>query len=667
MKTITLKKLEIKDFRAKTLSVSFGEYTTISGENGIGKSTIMKAWNWLLSGYTDSYSPMNSALFDDKNILTPDTPTASVKAWIDIDSMEYTIERTATAKFSRKRGTTEYTKDASDQYCFYIDNIETKSNDYKAWIDSNICPNDMMTFLLDGSFLTSMIEDDKNKSRKVLEKIVGEIKEEDFNGDYSLLKEDMKKYSIEQIEERTKREIVPVKDRMQKIPAAIESSMEIIRSLQTTDYDAISKQIDRKKEEIADIDNRILGNGEAIKPILGERNHLLDIINNKTSELYAEKSKYENAKRESEKALSRKIGEISDNNYSIAREYDRTKEKIEKLKTEISYLDKVCSVKKDSYKKEKAELASIKDRVFTDDKCAYCGQELPEEMLEDAKRKFNARKKADIEKCVQNGKLLSESINSIKAEIDGKKKEIKEIEDNLEEPTIIDIKPLVESLDALKEKNKKECFEDTDIYKRLNGEIEELKSKMPELPENDNEALTEAKKSMMKDLEELNMKYGVKAKIGELKGVIEGLKQEQMEHAKKLAHLEGILAKCAEYKQEKADIISYRINGRLKECTIDMWSRQKDGTLVPDIVLKGRNGVRYSSLNFSDRIRTCIDLQSLFMEHYRVRLPIWVDESSCFSSNNFPIMDGYQMVFLFATDSPVLEVNENYQPNLNRE
>ena len=87
MKTITLKKLEIKDFRAKTLSVSFGEYTTISGENGIGKSTIMKAWNWLLSGYTDSYSPMNSALFDDKNILTPDTPTASVKAWIDIDSM----------------------------------------------------------------------------------------------------------------------------------------------------------------------------------------------------------------------------------------------------------------------------------------------------------------------------------------------------------------------------------------------------------------------------------------------------------------------------------------------------------------------------------------------------------------------------------------------------
>ena len=115
MKTIKLKRLEINDFRAKSITIDFKESTSISGENGVGKSTIMKAWNWLLSGYTDSYSPMNSALFDDSKELTPDTPTARVKAVVDIDGMEYTIERTATAKFTRKRGTTEYVKDTSDQ------------------------------------------------------------------------------------------------------------------------------------------------------------------------------------------------------------------------------------------------------------------------------------------------------------------------------------------------------------------------------------------------------------------------------------------------------------------------------------------------------------------------------------------------------------------------
>ena len=665
MKTIKLKRLEINDFRAKSITIDFKESTSISGENGVGKSTIMKAWNWLLSGYTDSYSPMNSALFDDSKELTPDTPTARVKAVVDIDGMEYTIERTATAKFTRKRGTTEYVKDTSDQYNFYIDNIEVKSNDFKQWIENNICQSDMITYVLDGSFLTSMIEEDKKGSRKVLEKIVGEIKEEDFKGDYSILKEDMKKYTIEQIEERTKREIVPIKDRMSKIPALIDTHSTTIAEYSSKDFDGIMKEIEKRKKEIEDIDNKILGNGDAIKPILGERNHLLDLINQKSAELNSERFKFNKANFDAEAELKKELDATKAANNSSVSKYEFAKKLIEQKRVMAECVKENIATVEDAYNQTKKDLTEIKARVFTDDKCAYCGQELPEEMLNEAKEKFNARKKADIDSCVKRGKWIARNKEELESKLASVNEEIEDLVATVgDSPALIDVTEIEGRYNALKEENKGKRFEDTETYSRLVGEIEEFKRNIPEIPENDNASLTEAKKVLMGTIDNLNREYGIKYKIEELKDKIKELKDEERELGISLAVLEGKLAKCAEYKQEKADIISYRINGKLKESTIDMWSKQKDGTLVPDVVLKGKNGVRFSSLNFSDRIRTCIDIQKMFMEHFDVSLPVWVDESSCFSSNNFPVLDG-QVIYLFASESLMIEVSYNNKFNKN--
>lgn len=665
MKTIKLKRLEISDFRAKTFSMSFEDHTSISGENGVGKSTIMKAWNWLLSGYTDSYSPMNSALFDDSKELTPDTPTARVKAVVDIDGMEYTIERTATAKFTRKRGTTEYVKDTSDQYNFYIDNIEVKSNDFKQWIENNICQSDMITYVLDGSFLTSMIDEDKKGSRKVLEKIVGEIKEEDFKGDYSILKEDMKKYTIEQIEERTKREIVPIKDRMSKIPALIDTHSTTIAEYSSKDFDGIMREIEKRKKEIEDIDNKILGNGDAIKPILGERNHLLDLINQKSAELNSERFKFNKANFDAEAELRKELDAAKAANNSSVSKYEFAKKLIEQKRVMVECVKENIATVEDAYNQTKKDLSEIKARVFTDDKCAYCGQELPEDMLNEAKGKFNARKKADINSCVQRGKSIAKQKEELESKLASVNEEIEDLVATVgDSPALIDVTEIEGRYNALKEENKGKRFEDTETYSRLVGEIEEFKRNMPEIPENDNASLTEAKKVLMGTIDNLNREYGIKYKIEELKGKIKELKDEERELGISLAVLEGKLAKCAEYKQEKADIISYRINGKLKESTIDMWSKQKDGTLVPDVVLKGKNGVRFSSLNFSDRIRTYIDIQRMFMEHFGISLPVWVDESSCFSSNNFPIIEG-QVIYLFASESPMIEVSYDNKFNKN--
>lgn len=162
---------------------------------------------------------------------------------------------------------------------------------------------------------------------------------------------------------------------------------------------------------------------------------------------------------------------------------------------------------------------------------------------------------------------------------------------------------------------------------------------------------------IIEDLDSLNRRYGLLERSHRIEAEIESLKEEVSKLAIERAFLENKLDKCKEYRQERADIISSRVNGRLNDCQIDMWSAQKDGSIVPDVVLKGKDGVRYSTTNFSDKIKIGIDLQFLFMEHYDVLLPVFIDEVSVFDSENIPSLD-CQTIYLKASDCKELTVEE---------
>ena len=165
-KTITLKKIELKDWKSLNISAKFNDGVTIvKGKNGIGKTSLQSAWNWLWTGYCNSYTPKNHELFDNKTEITHETPIATVKAWIDIDGIEYTVEKTAQAKFTRVRGTNEYQKSSSDVYTIKIDGIEITTTAFNEWIDANLCPVDMLQYCLDGTFFSTLCEDDKKKGK----------------------------------------------------------------------------------------------------------------------------------------------------------------------------------------------------------------------------------------------------------------------------------------------------------------------------------------------------------------------------------------------------------------------------------------------------------------------------------------------------------------------
>lgn len=644
MKTIYLKKLTLSNFRGQNHEVEFGDVTTIKGRNGAGKSSLMHGFYWLMSGWTSANEVKNNNLFDNKVELTKDTPKASVEAVVVIEGYEYTLKKVAEAKFVRKRGTDIYEKAASDTYTLYIDNIETSASDFNAWIERNICPPDMVQYLLDGSFFATLVEEERNKARKVLEVVTGQVENSDLKGDYSAILEDMKRFPIEAIEERTKNEIKPLRARMNEIPAIIDNKHATLAEYEQIDYESILKEIESKRADIEQIDATILGQGKAIEPIMGERNRIYDLINDKSMMLCEARTAHENNEMAKISAVKSRLDEAKRGYSEVFR---RNMAVVDNHETKVRDLDTVkllLSTYEQTREKLLAERDAIKARIFTEESCAYCGQELPYEKQEEARARFNAKKQKDLEDVVARGKANNVAIENHKAKI-------AVLEADIAKGYVLEECPDTIALEAEYKAAQSSFvpFENTSEYARLSKEIEDLKKTLPVIPTNDNDELTRAKKYLLSELESLNRRYGLKAKADEIRLELEVLREELRSVGAEIAKLEGKLDKCKEYTQEKADIVSFRVNGKLHDCKIEMWSTQKDGQLVPDVVLKGKNGVKYSTLNFSDRIKTCVELQKLFMEKFEVSLPIWLDEAAVFSSDNLPAIEG-QSILLYASE-----------------
>lgn len=647
---IILKSLSLSNWRGQNHTIDFSDTTTISGRNGAGKSSVMKAFYWLLTGFPSPIETKNFNLFDNRLPITPETPKACVKAVLNIDGFDYVIERKAEAKFTRKRGSNEMVKDASDTYGLYIDNIETSATNFNKWINDNICPVEQIVYCLDGGFFTELLAGDKSKARKVLETIVGEITPEDMKGDYSIIAEDMKRFTVDAIMERTKAELKPWRERLAEIPAIIDSKEVTLAEYMAIDFDAILGEINKAKADIEDLDASILGRGKEIEPIMGERSRILNLVNEKVVAMNKARTTHDASEVAKLVDIKNAIQSIRTDNASIQSRNSMRKMEYESsmrsLKQKKKYLALLESTR-ESLLKERDE---VKAMVFAGETCSYCGQELPYDKMEEAKARFNEKKTRELNNIVAKGKSNNEAIAETRAEIE---RLSSIVEKRYEEEPLKSLVVLEAEYARIRESIFP--FENTEEYSRMKKEIEDLEATMPEIPSNDTSVLTNAKKVLMDTLEGLNRRYGLKTKADEIRKEIESLRVELRSVGSEIARLEGKIDKCKEYIQEKADVISFRVNGRLNDCVIDMWSTQKDGTLVPDTVLRGKDGVKFGSLNFAQQIKSKIELQMLFLRHFGISLPLWVDEATVFDSSNKPSFDN-QTIFLYASDSPFLTI-----------
>lgn len=637
MKNIKIKEMTLSNFKGQNAHHVFGETNFVSGENGSGKSTIIKGWNWLICGQPDANVVANDNIFDNRMPITPDTPTASVEFVITIDGEEHTIKRTATAAFTRKRGTNEMVKNASDSYKFYVDNIEYSSTEYKDWLSANICQENMLKYVLDGSFFVDVVFSDKKRARSIIEKTVGTVERSEMKGDYSDIDELLKKFSPDQIEEQSKNLSKSIDARLNEIPTIISQKETEISEIKQTDFTAVQNKIDTLEGEQKSIEEKIFDYSARMKPLLEA------------------KAKAEGDKRMKQevydKAKKTYMQSLIDQDNNLCAEISRIEKENTEKKAHIAELQKMNDVDKEvasGYEKKldeiRAQIEGIKSLKYNGSNiCPVCGHELPQERQEKSMNDFYEMNKKEIETLVAHGKEIAGYVENINNNRKKRQEEINAI-------VFEDAEPLKQKLNELRTSDIAP-YELTEQGKALQADIDAVV--IPEVKMPEDGELKQKAADIKEKLKGLYMKKGLQSRLSSLETDIDALRSEQREKGAELAMYERRRQLVKDFKQEQMEILSHKVNDSLDCSSIDCWSQQKDGTMIPDLVLKNSEGVNFATANQASRILTTCDIQRFFCKKLGVQMPVFIDESSTIQESNLPLYDNTQTFYLFCSNEPL--------------
>lgn len=632
MKTITLKKLTLQDWRAQNKVVEFTDNTEIRGYNKSGKSSVYNAFLWLLTG-CDDMDRSNYNLFDSTIVQTHDTSKiASVEGVFEIDGVEYTLKRTAEIGWTRKKGRDEWERKGSDNYKFYIDHIERNAGDYKKTIEDLFAPIDKLKIMLNSQYFLKL---DWKDMRRNLQDMVGEINMDDFKGDYSDILNDLRKYSPEEVKVSYKARIKPLKENVGKHGDDGKLGIEI-STLQSNlpkieDLTEVQQEIDDAKSQIEMIDEQLLGSSESLQKFIDKRNDELAEISKLQEEYNKAQSVYLSNFNDEVEKIQKEIRDVDSYNADVDKQNEKALSDKENEKKELEKMNDLLSGLQKRHEELTEQNKECKARVFTGEKCAYCGQELPEDKLEEARKRFNEQKEKDHAYIVAQGKANKEYIERALKGVENLKTEI--------------YKPL-----ELKDKKSKDDLEDklddlrksfVPYNKTTEGAaklsvIEEKRANLTIIPSQDNAALLNMKKSLMQDIETLSKKLGLKDEYDKQMEVIKRKQKELKDSAVELAKLEGMLSKVNVYEREKASIISDRVNGKFDYIQVEMTEVNKSGELVDTCKILDADDVSASSTNFASQVRCGIDISTAFCKFYGINLPMFIDFAESICEDNYP-------------------------------
>ena len=638
MNHLILKSIELSNWKAQNVKVDFSESVTkITGWCGSGKTAIYKAWCWLITGYCDAINPRNHELFDNGTEVTPETPTASVTATISIDGIEYKIQRTA------KAGFTSGVKSASDNYKYFIDDIATKANDFNKFIEDNIAQNKIVLYMVMGEAFANLAETDKDSARMILEDAAGTITANDMQGDYALIADDIVKFGYDKLEARYRTELRDINNDLKSKDIAIGFKEDNIARLKQNDFAAFEQSIADNNARIAAIEAEMLNDAEAVKAKIEERNKKIQEAEELKMQLRTAENDFFAEHNKKIRDIESRIEDMKISEKSRARRNATLKDSYERELANIKAMkDSVAQ-----FEKEREILLAKRDTVFnrelTDTDCPVCGKPLEGDKLEELQESFNRKKREELDLIVMRGK-------KVRTEIDALKDKIALKESTLADPQYEpqqDIEPLYEELSALR--GAMPDFTKTEAYNEFTERIKAKEAEITDVAQSDNTELRREKADLMGQNSQMQQRLGLRIVLAEDEKALEELIAAKRELATRAIKCQQRIDKAKEYIEERASIISERINGLMDGFSIIMSERLKNGTENPCCKIVDDKGIKYSTMNFSARIRACLAIQNMLCTRYGMQMPIFIDEAAVFDSVTLPHYEG-QTIYLFASD-----------------
>lgn len=655
MKKVTLKKLSVENYKKfEAREFDFSGRTEVSGRNRQGKTSLMDAYFDVLTGkLADGTLPNNIRRKIDGEEV--DDPVVR-ELVIDVDGTEYVIQKKT--KKGKSSNTVEY----------YVNGIKRNKTEYME-ILKRIADPDTIAMCSNARVFLNEIQKATAKARETLGGIAG-FSESQFRAEhpeYEWIKnEGVEGDSIEEILKARRRDLRKAK----------------------SDVDDIVKQIRKEQSRQVECDETLLAQRDDLLDLLKENEKQEKVLCDASREYDRISIELAGLKR-SRDALVEKAGKtarekhdrITSLLYTLKSDKKNAENKLRLAEIDLEHANKgierhkaaLAQAKKKYTEalKEKwddTELTEIRGKEFDPESavCPTCGQALPEEQAEAAKRKFEFNKQSRIakkleekeqfekdkrtklEKITEDGneaseglKVANETKKEAEAAIEATKKKITSLALEIAETEKEAEKPIPEPDMSGDEEYKAVCDKISALEESINGIGN---------GENDRILLSNNRHSLEAKLRDVEAKIKTQtARLEEKANNLEALQEEQKKFSQKQANIQQKVDQLTEYSIEKNKALAAVINPHFKHFQFQFLDYTQDGEPMETCRMIC-NGIDYANgLNHSDRILCDIDLVMGLQEMNDLRLPVWVDDTESVNSDRIPGLDT-QMILLKVSD-----------------
>ncbi len=623
MKKVTLKSLTFVNFKGEKerTTVFNADVTTISGDNGLGKSRHFDAFIWLLFGKDtlDRKDYEVRTRIDGKVLHEVE---CSVSGVISVDGEEITLKRAFVEDWVKPRGQVERVFKGNHTECWWNE-TPVKVGEYTKRIEA-IIDSSVFKMITNPAFFVGM---DWKLQREQLFQLAGTITDAEIASqkpEFALLLDKISGKPLADFKTEMAAKKKRLKAKLDQIQPRIDQTNKMMP--ENEDFHAIEVEIERADKEIADIDKAISDVTAAIRKKYESEQAKQNKANTLKSEcqqlVFKAKEEAQNAafeanskRRELESSIKDKERELESVKKDITNgqvEIARIHRDIDKLKGEQD------SIRKEWYK----ENAKQYDGSTI---CPHCGQELPESMLSHAREVFN---KAQADKCneiTDKGKKLGERIKeheakveSIKASIEDSKKQSESLNKELEAlKTSIAGIPVVDVAAVIPENIPEWVAKQKEI-----ADIEATIS--TDNSGADTTELQNQKAEWNKTRDGLKERLAKRDAIARAEKEISRLTESGKNLAQQIADVEREEYTIEQFTKTKIDECEKRINAMFKYVAFKLYDYTFDGNAIETCIPLVK-GVPYGSANTAGKVNAGLDIINTLCRHYGICAPIFID------------------------------------------
>lgn len=648
MKKIIIKKLHLLNFKGmRDFTIEFNDdITTVSGGNGLGKTTIFDAFTWLLFGKDSQDRKAFDIKTYDANGKTIERIPHEVSGSLVVDGEEISLCRKFNEKWTKKRGTSEEVFTGNEEERLYND-VPMSLKNWNEKINA-ICPEQVFKFITNPWYFSAQKTDIQ---RAMLFRMAGEVSDADIakgNKDFETMLAGITGKTMDEY----KREIAAKKRRLKSdieaIPERIDERKRDVSALEVDvlgrkiDFAALEKELESKKNELAEVEVQIAdivkaynAKQDARMAKSRELSEVRSTMFDRETEIRMEVQRAAKADYEAQSELKAQVEQLN-----------MKKNRLENtIKADTEALD-ACKKKRESliaeWQKINAETLSFNEDDFV---CPTCHRRFDIDEIEakqtEITERFNKNKAERIEDNNRRGKAnkaqmdaYNEEIAKCNSEIDTINAKITECKENplfTKEILVPDAKPIIEA--------DKKYIELLAKATALQADIDNDTDKP------DTEALEAQKRTIANDMDSIKASIANKAQIERNNTRITELEAELRTLSEELARLEGIEFTMQQFAKARVEAIEDKINGMFTITKFKMFDTQINGGEVETCEAMA-DGIPYSTQNNAMRFNIGIDIINAICKSEGITAPIFADNSE---SVNDIIPTASQLIRLVVT------------------